>query len=254
MRKLIQRKTIDMTTHPLIEKKLRNELTDNELEEFNRLLKKDRSFAEAYKIESDIHQYINQTMNNQETKAYLKKLHVELEAKGALEENKSLPSIKKYFPYAAAALMAGALFFLYFLSGTTNSPQELFAMNYIKPAFTETQRSTTSFQQLKTAYENKDYSTVTQLLENDNEAKPKLKLYLGISHLELEQPDKAIAVFKSLQSSSTIKDQATWYLALCHLKQKEVFKTKTELQKLVDGKIVATPKMKEKAKQLLMQL
>jgi len=241
-----------MISHPLIEKKLLNTLTPKELIAFNSLLKTDKIFAEDYLIESEIHQITKTAMNNQETRVYLKELHNKLEEKGALKKNKSV-TIKQIFPYMAAALVAGALFFFYCLAGTTHTPEQLYAMNYKPPAF-NTQRSTSNEKQLQTAYETKDYNTVIQLLENDIEIDPDLQLYLGISYLETNQTDKAINTFSALQSKSSERDLATWYLALAYLKNKETEKCKTELNKLINEEIYTTQKTKDKARQLHKQL
>jgi len=243
-----------MITKILIEKKLLNVLTPQELAEFNHLLKTNKQFAEDYKLEADIHQYIKTTMDNQETRKHLKKLHKELESKGQLKENSSILTLKKYLPYAAAALMAGAMFLFYFLSISSNSPEQLFALNYQTPSFSETKRSNNNYEELKTAYESRNFKKVIEIFQNNKQLKPKLKLYLGISYLEIQQTDNAIDVFRSLQSENTIEDQATWYLALCYLKKGQPNNSKIELTKLVDGTVSSTTKRKEKAKQLLRKL
>lgn len=237
-----------------IEKKLLNKLTPQEQVEFNKLLKTDQSFAEDYKIELDIHQYIKTKMDNQETRIYLKELHRELVSKGTLKENRPTRSLKKYLPFALVASLIGMFVLVNFIIGTSNSPEELYALYYETPPFTETVRSHNDFENLEKAYSNKNYKQVIQIFQNNAKlsANPKLKQYLGISYLEIGQTDEAMIVFRSLQSETTMACSPTWYLALSFLKKGDITNCKEELKKLINGK--CTPLREKKARLLLNDL
>lgn len=107
-------------------------------------------------------------------------------------------------------------------------------------------------------YDNKEYTKTVSLLQKCLEKQPastyqnKMELYLGLSYLESNKTEKAIAQFQNISSKETANQAvAEWYLALAYLKIEKVEKAKTVLSKL---KNTATNPYQEKARTLLQKL
>jgi predicted negative regulator of RcsB-dependent stress response len=90
-----------------------------------------------------------------------------------------------------------------------------------------------------TAYDNKEYvqaaALLQQLLQDQatNTYQNKIELYLGLSYLETNKIDKAIAQLQSLSAKEGANSASTeWYLALAYLRAKEIEKTKAILENL----------------------
>ena len=88
-------------------------------------------------------------------------------------------------------------------------------------------------------YDNKEYTKSVSLLQKCLEKQPastyqnKMELYLGLSYLESNKIEKAIAQFQSISSKETANQAvAEWYLALAYLKIENVEQAKTILSKL----------------------
>lgn len=80
---------------------------------------------------------------------------------------------------------------------------------------------------------------------------PYKDLYKGICYLELNKYEKATNTFTDLKNSSSLdSDKAYWYLAMVHLKQKDIPTTKKYLNKIIEHNYFN----KAKANQLLLQL
>lgn len=136
---------------------------------------------------------------------------------------------------------------------TSQDPQALFAQYYQTPEFTAASKGIRHMMALKSVYEDSDFETAIRLLEKVKQ-NPKLRVYLGICHLEMEQASQAIPLFESLLSETEVevKHQATWYLALSHLKKGDVASCRTALTKL-NGYPANSP-FKQKGHELLGKL
>lgn len=257
-------KKLDQYSISLIEQYLLKTLDKNGLETFNQKLKSDEAFAEAFKVEQDIHQCILY-MEDQTTRAYLEQLYSERKEKGLLEtkitNTEESPKEKKdnvrnmysYLRYAAAILLLCGLIALYFFLGNEPSANQLFASNYAIPTWSETVRGETDTKAIKTAYETRDFNQVLVLTENTTEDS-KLQLYKGISQLELGQTTAAIETFNQLKTNEAFNDQATWYLAMSYLKADDKENCKTQLRMLTEGTIETSDNMRSKAAKLLGKL
>ena len=155
------------------------------------------------------------------------------------------PTVSLFFSFIA-------ILFFYTSCNTAQDPQSLFKEYYRTPEFTPASKGIRHMLALKSVYEDSDFETAIRLLEKVKQ-NPKLRVYLGICHLEMEQTSKAIPLFESLLSEKAeVKHPATWYLALCHLKEGDVGSCRTELTKL-SGYPTNSP-FKQKGKELLGKL
>ncbi|WP_106794459.1 tol-pal system YbgF family protein [Aquimarina sp. Aq78] len=89
--------------------------------------------------------------------------------------------------------------------------------------------------------------------EGDTEMNPYVSSYLGISHLELENYQKALEYFDRLQQSGMIDySRAYWYKALLYIKKSDVVKAKEQLTLILkDEKNYNYEKAKEVLEKLL---
>lgn len=78
-------------------------------------------------------------------------------------------------------------------------------------------------------YDSKNYSLsavmLSELLENgvDKSYQSNVQLYLGLSYMGDNQINRAIPVFlKLIENNDTMKETATWYIALCYLKNDNI--------------------------------
>jgi len=148
-------------------------------------------------------------------------------------------------------MLIAALPLLFQSCNTTQDPQALYSQYYEKPAFTETTAGIRHMEALKSVYNDSDYETASRLLKKVQQ-NPRLRVYLGICYLELDQTSDAIETFNSLLTDPTSKYKAGWYLALCHLKNGNLANCKTTLSNLVKDK--GDPTIHQKANQLLSKL
>ena len=92
-------------------------------------------------------------------------------------------------------------------------------MNHIQK-----RESSSTLDEAKEQYKNKNYNLALMLLETLPDAmtiENEKILYSGLTFMELERYDKAIKEFKNLQSSNgkeTSMIIADWYVGLCYLK------------------------------------
>jgi tetratricopeptide (TPR) repeat protein len=59
-----------------------------------------------------------------------------------------------------------------------------------------------------------------------------MQFYKGLSYLGMREPDKAIALFDSLQGVPPLRDRADWYLAMAWLMKKDFQKAGEITQKI----------------------
>lgn len=88
-------------------------------------------------------------------------------------------------------------------------------------------------------YDKKNYSLsavmLSELLQNgvDKNYQSSIQLYLGLSCMGDNQINKAIAVFYNLiENDHTMKETATWYIALCYLKNENIDQSRQYLNTL----------------------
>ena len=98
------------------------------------------------------------------------------------------------------------------------------------------------------AYEAGNYSEAINLLEQayEEEPIPLIRFYAGSSYLANGDADRAIAAFEDyIQSGGELQNQARWYLGLSHLQKGEVEKAETYFNTLANESHVYAEKSKE---------
>lgn len=139
-------------------------------------------------------------------------------------------------PAAIAVVIVVAGYFL--ISMLSMSPGEKIYAKYYKPypnqvppsAYGEERHDVASeaFQ----AYNKGDFQRAAELLEQIQGSPDYVLLYLGVCHLELNRPEKAIPLFSRIQSGSSLapKEVASWFEALGYFKLNMIDKGKASLQ------------------------
>lgn len=236
------------TDYLMIERHIRGEMPSVEMVSFEKRLLDDSDFAQAYKVEKDIHDSIT-FMEHQKLKGRLDKIHEDVVGSKETVQKKIIP--KRRWASLAAAILIGVVIATFFLLPQNQSADQLMADFYEKPSFAPT-RGTSDFNDIQKAYQANNYQQAITLISESNE--PSLQLYKGIAYLELNEYDEAINVFSKLQSNTNINDQATWYLALTFLKKDDEEACKLELEKLINDVISTTNTRKNQASELYDEL
>ena len=147
-------------------------------------------------------------------------------------------------PPSPAILLAGLLFgvFLYLayttFSGTsTGSLYDRYFTPYPnifadQPPETEDERD---LQHILYYYDRGDYRTAYDELLPTADAYPAAPLYLGVTALELDNPERAREWFRQIPADSPYRDAAEWYGALAQLAQGGAAGAKAPVQQLANS-------------------
>jgi len=191
-----------------------------------------------------------------------------LEENEQLRQNVELLSVQKgprlpryLIGIAATLLLLAVLIPVILLNGpaATLPPGQLFAENFSLPTLSEarsTDDQTGVIAPWREAYMAGDYQKAVAelkklLAREDYSYKSEAHLYLGLSHLALNEPEPALAAFDQVSPGSFYIDEASWYRALTYLKLEETEKARILLTEIA-GK--ATHPKKEKAEEILVKL
>lgn len=242
------------TRHKLIDDFILDRLDHQERTRFMTLLENDNALKEELEIRKMMVDQLK-TIGNIKLKDRLLKIQSSVENEeeahsGTKEEAQSEKAEAKIvgkrrflrIAMAAAAMLLLLVVAFQFLNTELNN-QELFANNYEAYELPFNNRAETTDQlltQAGTLYQQEKYAEALpqlQQLIDDGKGDDRIKLALGICHLELKNYDKAITVLKqaSNQEGFLYQDQAQWYTALAYLQLDKVTESKSLLQQLVNN-------------------
>ena len=224
-----------MDKEALINGYFENSLGQDQLKEFEQLLKTDPEFATEVDFQKELQQSLKKN-ERQEIKQMFRELNTEV--------NKPETKVFRLRPWLAAAsiaLLAGIGAWMLFFNTPEINTDQLYAANFtpyenvVHPIERGTQ-----LEDLKTraftAYENEDFSLALQLFDelNTKQTDGYIDFYSAIVYMQLGNHAKAIPLLKGyIDANGELKDRATWYLALSHLKQDDLEATKAELKNLI---------------------
>jgi len=154
---------------------------------------------------------------------------------------KQISSTRSIIRFSIAVAASVLIIFLGFKAYDyfTLSSDRIFANNYQSydlPTF----RGKTEKNIFEKAYSEKNYNEVITLYQSANPEDIQANFLTGLSHLELNEYDKAIVNFKRvlelnrLANATLWQDQSEYYLALTYLKTKEYTSSIELLQKIYD--------------------
>lgn len=147
---------------------------------------------------------------------------------------------------AASVMLAVLAIFFFSKEDKALTSDELFAMYYQplqapEPVFRGENNSSTpqKVQQASDLYGNGQYDQAIayyQELLKEYPLHPKYTLFLGLSYMQQEKYNEAIALFNThVPSGTTYDEDIQWYLSLAHLKQGNLNTARTMLEKFRDS-------------------
>ncbi len=154
---------------------------------------------------------------------------------------KRSPKFPRYLLAIAAAVLALAVLLpLLLLNRAPAGPEELYAEHFSLPPLPEARgddAAPVTIAPWREAYLAGEYgkaiAELNKLLADENyRYRSEAHLYLGLSHLALEEPQAALAAFEQVSPDSFYIEEAGWYRALTHLKLKETEKARELLAEI----------------------
>ncbi len=139
--------------------------------------------------------------------------------------DKNLARKKTIIRYMYATVAAVALIFLIstFFINQDLSTEELYAQNSNwenLPSLTVKGENQQNLAKGEALFNAKKYTEAISYFEGNESNNPHVLIYLGISHLESNNYQKALATFNQLKTNNTLgSHKAYWYISLTYLKQ-----------------------------------
>ncbi len=241
-------KTNDHTAE-LIQRFLDNEMSQEERKLFEDQLKKDTSLQEEVLLYRKVNNALKDS-SLEDFKTELNQIH---------REHFHTPIIKsiRVWRYAAAIVLLALIGSVIMFMNSGSDPLKAYDKYYEALDFFNSKRAgklneRSEFDHSMEAYNNKQYQLAYEKLsallhkEPDNLA---LKLYLGVSAIEIGQIEKAEELFKNILYTNDpfYIQEAEWYLSLIYIKQNKIEKARP----LLIGITERNGNYAEKAQQLL---
>lgn len=224
-----------MDKEALINGYFENSLSQNQLKEFEQLLKTDSDFAS----EVDFQKELQRSLKKDERQK-IKQMFDQLNNETDNRETKVF-QLRPWLVAASIALIVGLGSWMLFFNNPEVNTDLLYAANFapydnvVHPIERGNQLDDIKTKAF-TAYENMEYRKALVLFkelqtkQNDSY----LDFYSAVVLMQLENHKKAIPLLEGyINNNGELKDRATWYLALTHLKLKETSTAKTVLKKLI---------------------
>jgi hypothetical protein len=238
-----------MSNSDLINKYLKGEMDAQERTAFENEMKNNSELAEEVKLHREIDETLKDTdvlEFHQQLDAIYKKLNEEGQLSSRPIEKKSKQRIihlRWYYAAASFVILLGISAVLYLILRPPLN-ERLYAM-YFKPydgtinVRSGNQRAVSEMQSALDAYNNEDFKTAWAMLKDiSDKDKTNAKAYFfrGMSAMEINEPDDAIASFNNVikHETSLYIDQAIWYQALCYLKKDDNVDALIQLTKVVE--------------------
>lgn len=236
----------------LIKKKILNDLADNELKEFNRLLDTNEAFAQDYLMAQSLAGYVA----DEKLFDFRNKLH-HMSAKFRKKDMKqrSLP-IRRMYTIASVAASIIILFGTYLYFQRQQKIEDLFQSYYdVDEVYLNTRsgNSTTTdlLEQGLLLFEKDKYQESINYFDQLPTSVTAL-YYSGVAHMELDEYEVAIFKFDQVIVSylNVFHDQAQWYKGLCLMKQEKLNDAKDVFTVISHSESYYKGKAKELTKKL----
>lgn len=215
---------------------LAQEMQADERAAFELQLTNDAVFAEKFRLYREVLAIVGPRYQREDQEAAFRE-NVALIGQEEVVEKTGRTVNLKWYVWAAAASIALICAFLFYTS--TSTPEYSTYAHYEPLALAERGQEDASALKAQQAFNSQRYAeavaAIDVLLEHDgnNDA---LKIYKGISLLELDRVDEANSLFREVSGGSSIyKDKALWMLALSALKQKDYKTCEDYLREIPEG-------------------
>jgi tetratricopeptide (TPR) repeat protein len=225
-----------MDKETLINSYFENSLSKDQLKEFEQLMKTDSEFASEVDFQKEL-QHSFKKNERQEIKQMLGDLNIVEN-----DTETKVFSIRPWLAAASIALLVGVGTWMLFFTNTDINTNQLYASNFapydnVVHPIERGNAMINIKDKAFTAYEDGDYSMALILFKQlqIEQTDPYITFYEAIVLMQLNNHQDAIPLLKAyIENDGLLKDRATWYLALSHLKMDEIENSKTQLKKLVD--------------------
>jgi len=212
------------------------EMPADERAAFELKLTQDTAFAEKFRLYQEVLAVVGPRHQREEQEMAFRQNLAQI-GREEVVENAGRTVTLKWYVWAAAASIAFIVAFLFYTSPST--PEYSAYAHYEPLALAERGHEDAAALQAQQAFNTRHYAdavaAIDVLLKQDAE-NDALKIYKGISLLELNRVDEANSLFTEVSHASSIyKDKALWMLALSALKQKDYKACKDYLQKIPAG-------------------
>lgn len=232
------------TLYDLIDRHIRNELTEEERIQIATLVENDPEFVK----ELTLHTEIKSAVADKDLLDFKQKIaesHERYTSNTVVEKKQR--TIALYLKIAASILLVMSVGAFFWLSEKNSTHQELFEAYFIPYEAPVNFRSDTSpytdedWKQALMLYDNKQYVEAIPYLNKVVAEKPgnTLALFLrGVSYLAIDSMAAAEKDFNAIiiQENNLFAEQAKWYLALTYLKADKVEPAKALLHELAKEK------------------
>lgn len=241
-----------MDKDELINGRIEGSLSDNQLEEFELLLKTDAAFASDFEFHNEL-----RTALKKNERQEIKTLFTGLAPEKGTPQTKVVP-MRPWLVAASVALLIGLGSWLLFFNNADFNTDQLYAANFAP--YENVVHPIERGEQLEdlktrafTAYENQDYPLALELFKElqIQQSDPYIDFYEAVVLMQLDRHQEAVSLLETyIKNDGQLKDRARWYLALSFLKLKAIAKSKNQLLQLVDQKGFK----QESAKELLQKI
>ncbi|MBC8757597.1 tetratricopeptide repeat protein [Kordia sp. YSTF-M3] len=269
--------SFDDQTYSRIASYLNNEMNEAEKAAFEVQLENDAelaSFVDTFSTLEGVYNEDKWTVKSNATIAEVKALANAFRADDVADVSKKIRAIqqhttnqettsrsrKSYFYYISSAVAIAAVctlfYFSFMQSITADDAFEQYHDWASLPSFQTKSDTNNNLAKASTLFQEEKYqealSIFTTYAQESATYNPQIQLYIGVSHMELENYQEALQTFNQLQNSNTVDDhKAYWYTALTYLKQNDAENAKKVLKTLVEN---PSNYNYEKAKELLKKL
>ena len=225
-----------MDKNELINGYFEGSLSENQLEEFARLLKTDTAFASDFEFQKELQRSLKKE-ERQEIKAMFAGLNIE-----ATTAKTRVVRMRPRLIAASFALLIALGSWLLFFNNTDLNTDQLYAANFAP--YENVVHPIERGEQLEdlktrafTAYEDQDYMLALKLFEElqIQQGDPYIDFYEAVVLMQLNRHQEAASILETyIKNDGQLKDRARWYLALSYLKLRAITKSEDQLQKLID--------------------
>ncbi len=235
-----------MEQFELIENYLSNNLTDIEKQDFENRLVTDKDFAENFTIYKTINSEMATNVANKETEFRstlqpMQNAHFSnaVAQQKTIEVNNKSGKVRKMVFAALSAAALIAIVFTFVIPSSKTNNKGLYAEYAQHDAVNNTVRGGTQealMKEASTSYNNKNYAAAIKPLEQLKDSSAQAAFMLGVSYMETNVFDHAVAVFDLLTYGHSIyKEKAEWYIALTYLKKEDIVKCKDQLKAIANA-------------------
>jgi tetratricopeptide (TPR) repeat protein len=236
----------------LIEKFNSGEMMGTELSEFLKRIQDDPELAAEVELSKEIDDFLVKDKERIELWEQLDSIYYKLKAEGKLstrenQKKKSRPifHIKWYHAAASIVILIGVSAVLYFTFRPSLN-ERLYSEYFKSYEYTTTVRSgnqdhqKNQMQSALDEYNDEDFKTAWTMfkdISDKNKKNAKAYFFRGMSAMEINELDDAIASFNNVikHETSLYIDQAIWYQALCYLKKDDSANALKQLSKVVES-------------------